>query len=256
MKIHELTTEAEKPTKLADPTDIDWDIFFDEPVSKGSVATVEPKADQKPKAAPEIKKATAAQTAQALKGMTPTDAMRDMIGKMNIPDDALAAEPDIEVGVPTAAENVPAVISKAIKTVGSEVGDQTAIDPEFHQVKNLPGYISKPIRVMGRETFKPYTTTPIENISVIANLGGQGPNSNREINGVAAWLKTNAKEVDRAQMDYGATMPGYVADTISYSASGVRFLVVKDQHGQYIYAWPETDSVNQLDQKAAPKQLR
>lgn len=242
-------TEAETKTKVKP----DVDIQFADPTIKGSLAKT---SAEKTKEVPQLKKATAASTTKALKGMTPTDAMRDLMSKMDIPDDALATEPDIEVGVATTADNVPAVISKALKTMGSEVGDPTTINPEFHQVKNLPGYLSKPIRVMGRETFKPFTRTPVEDITVIANVMGQGPNSEREVAGVAKWLKTNATEVDRAEMDYGASMPGYKANTISYSASGIRFLVVKDQFGGYIYAWPETDSVKQLNKASNIKRIK
>jgi hypothetical protein len=238
MKLTDIT-EVETKTK----TKPQVDLKFADPTSKGELT--KPSAE-KTKEVPQPKKATAADTSKALKGMTPTDAMRDMMGKLNIPDDAIAAEPDVEMPTTVAADNVPAIISTSLKKMGSEVGDQTAINPEFHQVKNLPGYLSKPIRVMGRETFKPYTKTPIEDISVIADLMGQGPNTPRDVQGVAKWLATNAQEVDRATMDYGSSMPGYEANTISYSTAGIRFMVVKDFAGYYIYAWPESDSVKQV----------
>lgn len=244
MKLKDLR-EA-KPTKTMDPTELDWDTMFDDPVSKGELATApEP---EKAKVLPKLKKAGAKTTAKAMKGVSMSPDAAEKLAGLNLPDDALAAEPDLPVAdtETVAADNVPAVISKALSTTGTAVSDPASVEPEWHQVKNLPGYMSKQIRVLGRETFKPFTTTPIEDVTVIANLGGQGPNTNREIQAVAAWLKNNGTEVDRATLDYGATMPGYKAETVSYTSSGVRFLLVSDQFGQYVYAWPEQDSVKQL----------
>jgi len=259
MKIHEIT-EA-KPTKTTDPTDIDWDTMFDEPTSKGELTTAKSqssvgKPDNKAEL-PKLKQASAPATKKAMSKVNMSPDAAQKLGSLNIPDAALAAEPDLPAAsaTPVAADTVPALISKAMTTVGSEVGDQSTVNPDWHQVKNLPGYMSKQIRVLGRETFKPYTTTPIEDITVIANLGGQGPNSNREVDAVAKWLKTNGEEVDRAKMDYGSTMQGYTADTISYTASGIRFLVVQDMMGKYIYAWPEQDSVKQIGNQPEMKQI-
>jgi hypothetical protein len=48
-----------------------------------------------------------------------------------------------------------------------------------------------------------FTDTPIEEISLVANLGGQGPNSDREVSGVAQWLKTHAGKQIAAPKTYG-----------------------------------------------------
>lgn len=272
MKLRSLSTKpfkrrlAEAETKTADTTDIDWDNVFDDPVSKGDVAPMPgPRSKPKTKEMPKLRKGSAQDTAAAMRNVRMSPAASQKLAGLNIPDDALAAEPDLDmprlnattVGQqPITPDNVPAVITNALKTNSSELGDISSINPTWHQVKNLPGYMSKQIRVLGRETFKPFTTTPIEDITVIANLGGQGPNSNREIQAVANWLKENGQQIDDASMDYAATMPGYTAETISYTASGVRFLLVLDQMGQYIYAWPEHDSVKQITQAPQQKRLK
>lgn len=256
----------EADTKTMNPTDIDWDTVFDDPVSKGDLATAQ-KPEQKPKQKelPPMRKASAQKTAAAMQNVRMNPQAADMLGGLNIPDDALANEPDLDMpgadataGAtrPVNPDNVPAIISTAIANTSSEVSDASTVNPEWHQVKNLPGYMSKQIRVLGRETFKPFTKTKIEDISVLANLGGQGPNSNREIQAVSKWLKENGTEIGDAHLDYGSTMPGYTAETISYTASGVRFLLVMDAMGHYIYAWPETDSVNQVSKQPTAKQLR
>ena len=173
-----------------------------------------------------------------------TDAMRDMMGRIDVPADAIANEPELpgdvdheEMTPEPSSSAVPALINKAIAASGP-----SAINPEWHQIKNLPGYMQRPIRAMGRATMGAFTDTPIEEISLVANLGGQGPNSDREVSGVAQWLKTNAQKVDSAEMDFGDTIPGYNAQTLVYKVPGMKFLVVRDFAGGYIYAWPDASS--------------
>lgn len=270
MKIRHLKEANE--TKVKDVTDIDWDDLdsFLDPSSKGQVATAPqpnkagPGAKPGAKNLPPLNKASAGKTAAAMSNVRMDPRAANMLGGLNLPDDAINAEPELPpahatdgaTATPVTADNVPAVISTALRANSSELGDPSTVNPEWHQVKNLPGYMSRQIRVLGRETFKPFTRTPIEDVTVIANLGGQGPNSNREIQAVTAWLKDNGTQLDDAKLDYGSTMPGYEAETISYTASGVRFLLVLDAMGHYIYAWPEQDSVNQVGHAGAPKQLK
>lgn len=245
MKLRDLI-EA-KPTKTMDPTELDWDTMFDDPTSKGELAA--PPKPEKKQELPQLKRAGAKTTAKAMKGVGLSPEAGEKLAGLNIPADARAAEPDLPAASATevTADNLPVLLTKQLKQSGTDVGTEQGVDPEWHQVKNLPGYMSKQIRVLGRETFKPYTTTPIEDITVIANLMGKGPNTDREVAAVAKWLKTNGTEVGRATMDYGPAMPGYTAETISYSASGMQFLLVQDFMGGYIYAWPESDSVKQIE---------
>lgn len=257
LKTYLKEADEDKKTKTATDTN-DLSKMF-EPQKDQPIAKVDKPSDKpsdKPTAdTPKIKSASAADTARAMRGVSATDDMRDMMSKLNVPDELVDREPELDQTdgnepKPPTADNVPAVISRAIATT-----DPNAVDPKFHQVKNLPGYMSRAIRAMGRETFKNYTSTPIEDISVIANLGGQGPNSERELNGVSAWLKHNAKEVDKGTLDFGQMMPGYKAQTILFSTQGVRFLVVRDFAGGYIYAWPEGSSSNELEGPKAAKAL-
>jgi hypothetical protein len=54
-------------------------------------------------------------------------------------------------------------------------------------------------------------------------------------------------------------MPGYKADTHMFSAAGIRWMLVKDFAGQYIYCWPESDShdaVDAIDNDTEVKRLK
>lgn len=231
-----------KPT-VKDKVEVDWDTMFDEPTSKGELSTDKKTADDQPKAAPKdvpkLKVGTKADTAKATAGITPTDAMRDLISKINVPVPDEPEEPsrDVVIHEPVTTQNVPAVISKEIA-----LADPNMVQPTWHAVANLPGNMSRAILTLGKALFASFTKTPTKDIVTIANLGGQGPNSNREIQAVANWISKNGIPVDTAKMDFGATIPGYDATVKQYSTAGVRFMLVKDQFGQYIYAWPEQDS--------------
>ena len=275
MLIRELTEadepkkkKAEQPqpsqTQYKEPEsdDIDWGTFLDEPEDKPVAKVEPPRGKEDFKAAPEaptLTKASAASTARAVGRITPTDAMRDMLGRINVPADAVDNEPEMpgdvdhaeEVPEPPPPSAVPALINKAIAA-----HDPSAINPEWHQIKNLPGYMQRAIRAMGRGVFSQFTDTPIEEISLVANLGGQGPNSEREVSGVGAWLKANAEKVDQADLDFGDTIQGYGAQTAVYRVPGMKFLVVRDFAGGYIYAWPDASSKTLSGQSQKPLRLR
>jgi len=253
---------AQTTFKEPETDDMDWGSMFDEPEAKPIAKVEPPKGKEDFKAAPEtpnLRQASAASTARAVGRINPTDAMRDMMSRINVPADAIANEPEMPGDVdhaevvpePPPPSSVPALINKAIAA-----SDPNAINPEWHQIKNLPGYMQRPIRAMGRATMGAFTDTPIEEISLVANLGGQGPNSDREVSGVAQWLKTNAQRVDSAEMDFGNTIPGYQAQTLVYKVPGMKFLVVRDFAGGYIYAWPDTTSDRLAGTKPEPLRLR
>jgi hypothetical protein len=252
MKIKRLI-EADRPTDVKDKTEIDWDTMFDEPTSKGELsANTKSSAASKaagPLATPKLKVGAAGDTRKATAAMSPTDAMRDMMSKINMP---VPAEPDtpsqdVVPHEPITPENVPAVISKEI-----EMSDPTMVQPTWHAVANLPGNMSRSILTLGKVLFGAFTKTPTRDIVMIGNVGGQGPNSTKEVRSVAAWVVENGRDVDTAHMDFGATIPGYSADVKQYIAGGVRFMLVKDQFGDYIYSWPEVDSVGGAKQIEAP----
>lgn len=92
--------------------------------------------------------------------------------------DVLPETPTTEISTVT-IDNTPAIITKAMVDA----------DPDWHIVSNLHGNMSAAIRKLGKAVFKELTTTPVDKITVVANLGGQGPNSKREIDAIGAFLK-------------------------------------------------------------------
>ena len=114
-------------------------------------------------------------------------------------------------------------------------GDVTA---RFHSVENLPGYLDDAIRMMGQKVFATLTATPINEINVLANLGDQGPNEQRELNAVAGMVDTYGERRGDYEMKFDRILPGYEADIRVYEYKDQIFCLVKDFAGSYIYSWP------------------
>lgn len=202
-----------------------------------------------------IKKAKQKDTLSKTAGIG-SDDMADMLSRMrNIEVDRdLEAYPEPEppeqlpsVEVNTA--NLPAVAGQALQAAGVQ-------NPDFHQVANLPGNMADQIRQLGKSLFGSLTMTPTKRIHVVANLGGQGPNSSAEVNAVAGFLKDHGKDLGPGDIDFEAVMPGYKAQTHMFSAAGIRWMLVKDFAGQYIYCWPEEDSHDAVDAIGMDKDVK
>jgi hypothetical protein len=234
--------EATK-TKTKTKIDIDLEPQHDQPLAN---RTPEPEA---PAAAPERKKASAADTARATAGIH-NPRMADMLSRMrNIeadPEDDWAGfddEPEANIDVHVTTQNLPAVAGQKLQAAGVQ-------EPDFHKVSNLPGNMSRAIRTLGKQLFRTLTRTATEDVYVVANLGGQGPNSTGEVNAVANWVREHGEDLGDGNIDFDTTIPGYNADIKQYSAGGIRWLLVRDEFGNYIYSWPEADSIQHTNAPA------
>ena len=270
---------ATRKTQTQTQTNIDLDNIFRTGTARPIV-----KHTEKPKARPEpkqdqpkvvkVNKASVSKTLDATGKIKPTRAMQDMLGKMldikldsDLPSygasierqPVKATQKSTNSIEPKPPETLPTV---AVKTTTLATTAEYALRkagylvPDFHQVAALPGNIKDQIRQLGRSVFKTMTTTPTNKIFVIANLGGQGPNTDREIQSVADWVKQHGQDYGDGSINFDRSIPGYEAETHMYTAAGITWLLVKDFAGQYIYAWPEKESifrieVNKLLQKCA-----
>ena len=260
---------ATRKTQTQTQTNIDLDNIF-----KTGTARPVVKHTDKPKVDPEVKKdkpkvvnikqATSARTKDATSRIIPTQAMLDMMDKiLDIELDAdlpsyedscqtilqpvqVPKDEELSGVEPRPPELVPALLVKtttlattaehALRTAGYLV-------PDFHQVAALPGNIKDQIRQLGRSLFKTLTTTPTSKIFVVANLGDMGPNTDREVQSVADWVREHGEDYGNGSVDFDRSIPGYKAKTHLYTAAGITWFLVDDFAGQYIYAWPEQDSL-------------
>jgi hypothetical protein len=201
----------------------------------------EPEHDQEPDR-PEMNRASQRDTQRAA-GNINNPRMHDLLSRMrnieNDPDDPGYPEPE-NPDVPAIRvdnQNLPRVAGQALDAAGVQ-------RPDFHQVANLPGNMNRAIRTLGKHLFRSMTRTPTDDIWMVANLGGQGPNTPAEVNAVANWVREHGDDLGDGNIDFDTTIPGYNADIKQYSAAGIRWLLVRDEFGNYIYSWPEHDSTD------------
>lgn len=246
-------TEADAPKKTKTRGGSLADLLAAKPdTPPAKRGTVDPKDSEKARAdVPDMPRATADKTSRDTMSMTPTDAMRDMMSRMRAPDDDLDLDDDDVLPEPSDPANLPAVITRQIAKT-----DPDAIRPDWHVVANLPANIQRPIMQLGRSLFGSFTRTPTRDITMIGNIAGQGPNRARDVAGVMDWIRRNAKRVDTARIDFDQTIPGYDANVTQHTTGGIRFLVVRDQFGEYVYAWPEADSLDAQGQIPGAVQAR
>jgi hypothetical protein len=202
----------------------------------------EPPHHNEPQAGdPRQHRASQADTQRATSGIH-HPGMRDLLNRMRDieadPDDPGYPQQDQENAIQRHVDNhnLPTVAGQNLRAAGVQ-------QPQFHKVANLPGNMLRGIRTLGRHLFRSLTHTPTDDIWMIANLNGQGPNSREEVNSVAHWAREHGEDVGAGNIDFDATIPGYQADIHQYTAGGIRWLVVRDQFGEYIYSWPENESV-------------
>jgi hypothetical protein len=257
-------SEEQKKTKTQTKdreADTDWsgldDLF--KPKNDQPLARIndDPK-DEKPAgdepAADRRIKARQADTLRATAGITPTDRMRDLMSRMRdieADDDEGYPEPEPPENLPSTrvnTANLPAVASRGLQAAGIQ-------EPDFHKVANLPGNMNRAVRSLGKVLFRSLTRTDTDDIWMVGNLAGRGPNSRAEVNAVASWVRDYGERVTEGDIDFDTTIPGYQADIQQWRAEGIRWLLVRDEFGDYVYSWPESDSItaNDSDRLSAPQ---
>jgi hypothetical protein len=231
--------EARRETKTKTHTQIQDDPFLrafgTAGAGKQAPARVEPEPrPQQRQELPRLQQAGAERTRQRVANLEmPAGAAERMaaIHQTGLADDDIGVVPD-----------GPETPGTSLATISTAVARATDINPDWHQVRNLPGYLQQPIRALGRQVFGAITRTPVENIQVLANFGTSGePNTAREINAVAGWLRAHGERDTDGEYEFQQTIPDYTAEFHIYKAGGMTFMLVKDFAGRYIYSWPSTD---------------
>lgn len=111
---------------------------------------------------------------------------------------------------------------------------------DWLQLRRLPAYMLTQIRRLGRDIFAQYApNTQIEDINMIGWLPGMDEfHSQENVRDHVRWITNNGNEVNRDNMDFGQNVPGYRAQTSLWEVDHFNFLIVRDNHGEYVYGWP------------------
>lgn len=233
----QLIVEAKRPTKTRTAGEVDLDSIFGSPRKVNPLApSGEPQSPDVSRS-PELKRAGRSATQRAAAGVRLDPRSQELLGNL----EASGLQDDREVR-PRRPGTELARQSRDLATRSTDISTEQG-EPSWHKIEDLPGYMKSAIRAMGRQIFSPLTNTDIEDIDVIANLGGSGPNADEELRVVGSYLRRNGTRDVQAEMDFNQTvLRGYKADIQLWKAGGREYLTVKDHAGHYIYSWPEEDS--------------
>jgi hypothetical protein len=163
---------------------------------------------------------------------------------------------DLTPDEPDNTDNLPAIFHNKLAIASGE------FYPQWHLVRNLPAYVREPIRAVGRIALASFTRTDMEEI----RLTGSNIASETEIGEMMSWIRNNGSYVeqpDKERMDFAGLLNGnqgqnYEALVKLYEVDGVDFLLVRDDHGKYIYSWPTRDRIGlelRLEHTEEPKLL-
>lgn len=233
----------EADPKVKDKVKTEFDFDFADPDSKGGLSTSQQQSSVTPPGMNKKKR-------KPTKVRTNAKPNYDMpaTGPMNLPDyddisdeealgnAGLSSEQQQRVATPTPTpNNLPAVISNAVREK-PHAGQYNLSDwePEWTKVAHLPGYIRTGIRQMGRQIFRNFTDTPLEDIQVMSTL----VQPEHDVKKMMKWIQLNGIRDEKLEMDFENSIPGYKADVQLWRTKGYEFLLVKDFAGYYIYGWP------------------
>lgn len=263
MKLTDLF-EAEKQRKTQNPSSKPKHQTDFKPESDFDV-NMEPKQDHLPSDAPKQQKKEQPKQQRRYNTIDPIDMQGtpainfDLLPDDEVSDDELEAllrninndtdtptprpKPKTSTDLATISKDV---MAKKTSTTGKDVSDTSSVNPNFLTITELPGYMVNGIRALGRSVFKLITNTKLEDIEIIANVQGQGPHPNREINAVVNWVHNNAPEHEQmsanASINFGRVIPGYQPEVRVYTTPEHTYMLVQDPHGKYVYRWPVQDT--------------
>jgi len=152
------------------------------------------------------------------------------LGYDDTPANALGYEPEPTTDLAT--------ISTDLANIPTEVA-QRVHNVEWHDMMDLPGNMKQVIRNMGRRVFAAFGEQDFEDIDVISSF----TNSDEDLDVVAGLVRQHGVPVvNNDKIDFGDTIPGYVATTSVYAFGNQYYMFVKDDFGEYVYVWDNTET--------------
>lgn len=140
---------------------------------------------------------------------------------------------------------------RAIEARDPRIAMQDMRMEDWCQLRRLPSYILDQIRALGRDIFAMHTDLPLEDINVL----GTPFHGREKVRNTIRWITERGTEEDQQVMNFGANVPGYHARTSRWTVNMFSFLIVVDNHGEYVYGWPQAPRPT-LENRAEPLRLR
>ncbi len=123
----------------------------------------------------------------------------------------------------------------AVAVINQAVAHPLPVNPEWHEVRNLPGYTQGGVlRRIIRKTFEQVTDAQLEQMHMICDL----LNPAAHVRTVANWINANAQRVDAADFDFAASVPGFKAQFQIFQDAKTTYVITQDVGGHYVYICP------------------
>jgi hypothetical protein len=140
---------------------------------------------------------------------------------------------------PAPRQNLPAFRGNQ-NAVGHPHQPQGAHCEEWLQLRRLPPYIFTQIRALGRNIWANYAGhMQLEDINTICHIPQLPQFHSREfVRNHVEWIRQHGNEVLNDNIDFGDNIRGYGARVSLWQVAAFEFLIVQDNHGEYVYGWP------------------
>lgn len=138
-----------------------------------------------------------------------------------------------------------------LKIITQDITTLENINPKWLRISDLPGYMQQAIRALGRQVFRQFTQTSIEEIDIISTV----THEEIEVRAVMAWISKNGIRDDQAKIDFSRFMMGMESNTQVWNTPEHTWLMVQDPGGYYIYRWTGGRAVS-LPSRFTAKQIK
>jgi len=248
-------------TTFAEP-DVDTDIRFDDPTSKGDVGTyTEPEKEKTSepinKELPGKKRSRTDTHAKMADVNMPGGApgvMRNFMNRTAGVTDTVDVPDDFGIPEPQPPGTEVATISTAL----TQYDDSPQLN--WHELKHLPGYAIEQIRGAFRPLFKEFMDVQLEDVSVVTTLDGSIDKD--DLRSFMGFLGSHGKKYDDFDLEaFGIDREEYhVEKAYMYHYNGFNFLLMQEKlmgiRNWYIYAGPgHAPNSNIEGGKDKPKQI-
>lgn len=163
--------------------------------------------------------------------------MRDLMHMLGDTHDMDEGEQEDVHGGADEPDSLPSVVGKAMHDAGMNV------EPKWHQIQHLPSFMRTSLTALAQQVVASHTDTPVDQLQVLSDH----VNSDVEMTALMTWVKRNGEKDEDTQSKFDASAgTDYVSDSQIWSAEGFTFMLVRDQMGQYVFAWPGSGHAGEL----------
>ncbi len=143
-------------------------------------------------------------------------------------------------------KNLPQVIDSQMLSTGEKAPGG------WIRIGDLPNQMLEMLRAMATEVFSTFTTTPIEQIHMVASAFS----SDEAVRKYMHWIVENGQKEDEMEFDFSQQLAGAKSKAQVWRVGDMQFCLVKDFMGTYVYAWAANDKQIVHDPKSDLDLLR